>query len=755
MITAISLGLRLGRGLGRRALTRSISTVLCTALAVLVLLGVFAAWRLSDIGQHRAVARAPHFAKDGGLAYLGVSDQWKGKSLERTLVAVVGPDAPIPPGLTHIPRPGEVALSPRLASSLAAGDPGLRARFGDDAVTVIARAGLTDRNEMVAYVGQSTNALVGAPRVDRFDNPAQAGDSTGGLRAASALMLVAFVVLPFTAVCAAATRLAAARRRSRLMAMRVLGVASRSLRVVSAIEAAGPVAIGAGLGYVAFLAARPLLGDLTIGAVQPFTADVWVPPVAALAIVCFAVLLAVGSGFAFSSRLDIRGVRPSHVVRMLRWPVLLPGLLGLFGTVVLLLVAGSPTARGSTSFGNFLDATAVLMVGGAALAMPFLVQRVSAWHAPRTRRPTMTIAARRLESDPGSLSRIAGVTVAGFFVVALALALNTGFQLSNAHAGTESTMGGRLVGQIGSALTGRSLHLTGVPAAALVPQTFGRDSAGHNEFPIAIVDCDTLKRLTSELSSCPAMPFVITQVDPSVTVQVPTSPVPEGNNVIVPGGNGRSVSIPWPTSRVRISLPGEASLDNTLVLAPDDPRIAALGPLPVGQATFALPVRSSTQQKEQFRAEVIQLNPTAQVTFAGDSEAASNRSYQSYGDTIIAAALLGMLIGLAGVVMTLVDAVSSRARQVVSLVMVGVPARAIAQGIVAEALVPQFFAVLTGLGAAAMVGAAYGRYRGAGHVPIGEFGVVAGVAAVLLIALGALCAWAVRWTCKLDALRTE
>src|SRR4051794_34288682 len=67
------------------------------------------AWRATG-GESATAAGA-----GGGLWWLGADDHYRGRDLIRVDVAAAGPTAPVPVGLTRLPAPGEVAVSPALA----------------------------------------------------------------------------------------------------------------------------------------------------------------------------------------------------------------------------------------------------------------------------------------------------------------------------------------------------------------------------------------------------------------------------------------------------------------------------------------------------------------------------------------------------------------------------------------------------------------------------------------------------------------
>lgn len=122
----LALGLRLAVGGGRMsgaALLRLAMTAFGIALAVAVLLPAAAVQHLTGAQAERKAAIAQVTEPRAGVAplltynwYPSVGDDF----VKVTAVAATGPGSPVPPGLTRLPAPGELAVSPELAAKLAA-----------------------------------------------------------------------------------------------------------------------------------------------------------------------------------------------------------------------------------------------------------------------------------------------------------------------------------------------------------------------------------------------------------------------------------------------------------------------------------------------------------------------------------------------------------------------------------------------------------------------------------------------------------
>ena len=120
----IRLGLRLTLGSGREAALRVLVTAAAVALGVGLLLaclaGVNGLHAQTDRGawlDTSAQASRPTSTSDR-LWWLSSTDQFGNQAIDRVDVAATGPNAPVPPGLAHLPGPGDYYASSALATLL-------------------------------------------------------------------------------------------------------------------------------------------------------------------------------------------------------------------------------------------------------------------------------------------------------------------------------------------------------------------------------------------------------------------------------------------------------------------------------------------------------------------------------------------------------------------------------------------------------------------------------------------------------------
>ena len=437
----IRLGLRLTFGSGREAALRALVTAAAVAFGVTLLLfalaGVNGLHAQTDRGAwlDTAAQALPTTSASHGLWWLSGTDQFGTQAIDRIDVAAAGPKAPVPPGLAHLPAPGEYYASPALSTLLGSVPANeLGDRFPGRQIGTIGEAGLPAPSSLIIVTGHSADQLSRAPgavevgaiqrtpsNCYRCQNVVGSGPVLQFVLAVGAVALL----LPVLILIATASRLSAARREERFAAMRLVGGTPRQISVVSAVEATVAAVAGVAAGFALFFAFRPLLYRVPFTGAPLAAGDLslqWVD----------IVLAAVGVPFAavVSSRLALRRVQisplgvqrraSSRPPRMVRVVPLLAGiaLLAYFDA------AGKPGAVG----GQLLELLVgfVLLVGGLVLAGPWFTTAGSRLMTARASRPAMLIAGRRLLDNPKAAFRfISGLVIALFVASAVIGALSS------------------------------------------------------------------------------------------------------------------------------------------------------------------------------------------------------------------------------------------------------------------------------------------------------------------------------------------
>lgn len=408
----LGLGVRLAVGGGRAAAVRLFLMAAGLAIGVALLLlasAVPAAIRAHDLKE---AARYGTVAAErpGGPAALR---WWAGTTFlgERVTVMVLqGRDgAPVPPGVSRLPRPGEVFASPALARLLG-GEEGdlLRRRLPGRVVGTIGPPGLLEPDELVAYLGPSPDvALPWEPEVVTSFAPTARAELPPRLGVIVLLAVsVVMVLLPIALFVLTATRLSAATREARWAAIRLAGGTQPQVRMLAALETGLPAVGGLLLGFPLFLLLRPLgILLLTRGAgYRPFPSDVS-PSLAAFGAAALAVpAFAIGASLLAMRRVV---VSPLGIVRRARprragahWPAVLGA--GFLGLLLCLARAAKLLELPSPLPAILVGGSLVLVLVGLAGTAHWLGWRAAGWVADRSVSPSVLLGARRLESGPSS-----------------------------------------------------------------------------------------------------------------------------------------------------------------------------------------------------------------------------------------------------------------------------------------------------------------------------------------------------------------
>jgi hypothetical protein len=399
------------------------------AAAAVVAVLVLAAGANAGLARRSDAAtwRVPVAARGEPTARLGLGvSQVDGHRVVEVAYAALAPDAPVPPGLDHAPRAGEVFVSPALARLVAAAEPtdALAPRFGT-APGILGDDALEHPGELVAVVGHAPDdpaiadrAVVPVDRVryvqgplavDRLNTRRADGDLLAGYRLLLAIATV-LVVVPALTVAGGAARLLARRRAERLAILRLLGARPRVVAVVAALETATVAVAGAVAGVVLGLAILPALERLPWAGGRSFAGSL-VPSVAWCVAAAAAVPLVVVASTLSALRPVVRD--PLGTVQRTR-----PGraravriaLLAAAVVVFPLSVQGFGTPVGTAV------ATWTALLVGLSVLGPFVVRVVGRVMLRLGRGPRALLAARRLVDDPRAAYRLASPLVLPAFV---------------------------------------------------------------------------------------------------------------------------------------------------------------------------------------------------------------------------------------------------------------------------------------------------------------------------------------------------
>ncbi|MFG2954611.1 ABC transporter permease [Streptomyces sp. NPDC048291] len=426
----LAMGVRFAFGGGREGWFRAAMTAVGVGLGVALLLLTTAIPNALAVRHQRDVARADytyvfgHPMKAGEKTFViaDIETPYRGSDIRGRMIQREGAKAPVPPGLTAYPAPGEMAVSPALKRLLDSPDGALlRARLPYRVTATIAESGLTGSQELAYYAGSDDLAAHIHPpdvaRIDHFGSPRSPDAESDPVLTLLVLLVFVVLLMPVAVFVAAAVRFGGERRDRRLAALRLVGSDGRMVRRIAGGEAMAGALLGLVLGAGFFLVGRHLAGNVDVFGTSVFPSYLNPSPVLALL-----VAVAVPAAAVLVTLFALRGVviEPLGVVRTAKparrrlwWRLLLP----VAGLAALYPMIGQ--GRGDGDFNQYLVTGGVLLllVGITAL-LPWVVETVVgrlgqgavAWQ----------LAVRRLQLSSGTAARMVnGIAVAVAGAIAL------------------------------------------------------------------------------------------------------------------------------------------------------------------------------------------------------------------------------------------------------------------------------------------------------------------------------------------------
>lgn len=503
----LGYGARLAFTGGRDAWTRTLFTAVGVGIGVAMLLLAASVPAALAARDDRGAARSGQWANDlsgpeDAMLVLHADTTFREQAIWGLIVQPQGPQAPVPPGLTRLPGPGEAIVSPALAKLLAGPDGALLApRIGERVVGQIGPAGLLGPTELAFYRGSDELVPGRSMAIVAFGHQSPNDPLNPVL---TLLIVVIFVVLllPIVVFLGAAVRFGSTARDRRLAALRLVGADHRMIRRFAAGEALTGALLGLAVGAVLFLIGRQVTPLIEVSNLSAFAADVRPPAVLVALTVVAAPLAAVAVGLT-----ALRGIvaEPLGVVRRTtpgrrrswwRFAVPLAGLALLYPLLRGGIATFEPAARYQVAAG------AVLLLIGVVTLLPWLVETLV--RRVRGGPVAWQLAVRRLQLDgAGSTRLVSGVAVAVAGTIALQglftgieddFAWETGADTSRASHTVHLELPGsaaaddflRRLADVAGVEQVHGLHFTGVALGE-------GDAFVHDQ--LAVADCPALTEL--------------------------------------------------------------------------------------------------------------------------------------------------------------------------------------------------------------------------------------------------------------------
>jgi hypothetical protein len=506
---------------GREGWTRVLLTAVGVGLGVALLLLTTAIPNALSVRHQRDAARLDYTYSqnrppkaDDTLVIADTDTTYHDKEIRGRLVEPEGPRAPLAPGLTKYPAPGEMVVSPALKELLDS-DAGklLRERLPYRVTGTIGESGLIGSRELAYYAGTEDLAprINGwqVARITEFGDPYPSSERMDPVLLL--LVMVVFVVLlmPVAVFIGAAVRFGGEQRDRRLAALRLVGSDSRMTRRIAAGEALAGSLLGLVFGTAFFLIGRQVAGSAEVFGISVFPS--YLNPSPALAVL---VAVAVPAAAVLVTLLALRGVviEPLGVVRTARparrrlwWRLLLP----LGGLALLYPMLGKGRTNGD--FNQFLVVGGVmLLLVGVTVLLPWVVETVVARLGSGG--VAWQLAVRRLQLSSGTAARLVnGIAVAVAGAIALQMLFAgvesdyteySGNDLRRAHMQVNVPQGVVLAGAVEKFSATRGVR----EATALSGTDVGDGPWRTEQSPdvsagVTIGDCASLRQV-ARMSSC-------------------------------------------------------------------------------------------------------------------------------------------------------------------------------------------------------------------------------------------------------------
>jgi hypothetical protein len=557
----LRLGLQLTLRTGREGLVRLLITAAAVAVGVALLLGVFAEFHAYQANADKPCwsctqgAPVPSMLPTHGELWNNSVDFYQGQTISRLDVAAVGPNAPVPPGITQLPPAGDFYASPALAALLKTVPADqLGARFPGKLIGTIGQAGLTGAGDLAIYIGQTpaqVNAIPGTQWVTSISSaPAQAVFSP--FFRIAFLVGVLAVVFPMLVLISTATRLAADRREERFAALRLVGGTPGDIRVVATVEAILSGFLGAVLGTVIFLLVRPAVAGAALVGTQYFESDLTPTVVGYVAL-----LIGVPIAAAIAALVSLRRVQISPLGvsrRATPKPPTFWRLIALVIGVGVFVYGLYKTTR--DGIGGPAYPGLILTMIGLVVAGPWLTAQAARLFGRAASGSSALLATRRLADNPkGAFRAVTGLTLAVFLGTMVGLIVPAVNRTEVTP--TAGALSNVLLGQVGvSAAAGQKLisGISAIPGAAVYP-LYDLHPPGEGLGPTLIaVSCADMRAIGG-LGQCAPGLRAVQVMDNSLFDDNPryeTAPIVGSTS---PAYTGKLTTLPLQTVLVKVNNP--------------------------------------------------------------------------------------------------------------------------------------------------------------------------------------------------------
>ncbi|WP_129786879.1 ABC transporter permease [Promicromonospora panici] len=418
----LALGMRLSVGGGRSGWARLTMIAVGVGLGVTMLVVAASIPAVLEARADRAADRSvesqqPLSLSSPTLLTTEIRSVFHDQAVNGRMLQPEGDGAPLPPGVSRQPAPGEVIVSPALDRLLASDDgAALQGRWGDRVVGTIGEEGLAGPGELTFYLGTDRLTAGTANRIQSFGGAETYEEGVDVVLMLLALVGMVVLLLPVAIFVSTAVRFGSENRDRRLAALRLVGADVGMTRRIAAGETLAGTLLGLAVGAVLYVVAGQVAGYVVPGNMSFYPGDFRPLPTLAVLVV---VLVPVTTVLVTLSALRQVLVEPLGVVRRgserrrrFWWRPVFPVL----GVALL-----HPLVTGlDDSLGNqvMIVAGLVFLLVGVALILPWLVEAaVRRLHGGGV---AWDLAVRRLQLDSETAVRaVSGIAVSVAGLIAL------------------------------------------------------------------------------------------------------------------------------------------------------------------------------------------------------------------------------------------------------------------------------------------------------------------------------------------------
>ena len=778
--TELMLGMRMALAGGRSGVVRAVLTALGVGLGVACLLFAVSIPSMMQAHSARSDARdvvsysGPRVQRSHSTILIGLVDTgWRDQGIRGQLLQPEGPRAPVPPGLTALPAPGQLVVSPALHRLLDSPSAALlRQRLSGPIVGEIGPDGLTGPSELAFYAGSDSLTVDQGTvvRRDHFGTPSGTSEPLGPVLSLLVVIIFVVLLLPVGIFVAAAVRFGGESRDRRLAGIRLVGADAGMARRIAAGEAllSGLFGLVAGVGF--FLLGRALAPQFVLFNLSVFSSDV--TPSAGMAVLIAIGVPAVAVAITLLSLrrvvIEPLGVtrRGPDAKRRLWWRLAMP----VVGVVLLLPLIGQVSDRSGINTTQVVAGVLLLLIGVATL-LPWLVQAT-------VRRlgggpVSWQLAVRRLQLDGTTSARaVTGIAVAVAGTIGLQM-LFSAVQANNTHVTGQDTRRAQIYVSVPSpngwddqtAVESGLRNTLGV-TSALTNTTLTVSSAKDDNAmtSMTVGDCAMLEELATLTNCRDGDVYIVKGTDPGALVLQPGATLKLGALPSPPLGPDGQPTGPAVDNRPLWTVPDATQVvdgrPDPLDGNPRDGLLvtpAAAPSLALHQADLSLYIRvdpTVPDVLDRVRNAIWAINPLGNISrFLLSVQ--TDRFAQIQRGLSIGAVVILLLIG-ASLLVTVLEQLRDRRRLLAILVAFGTRRSTIAWSILWQAAVP----ILLGLTLAVIAGITLGAVllqmvSESVRIDWTMVGSVAGIAAGVVLLVTAASMPALWRLMRADGLRTE